>query len=102
MREKQERDKNLEKKRKTSREIEKSQKKREFFEERFFQRKFSFPREKSLFTCFSLNILEKNYQKNENGSIGCVRAIRIVQKSRKSIRSGQKVKKRIFSGKNIF
>ena len=73
-------------------------------EENFFQEKF-FP-EKSLFSKrkFSFHIFFSKYSwrrviKHENGSIGCVRTIRIVQKSRKSIRSGQKVKKRIFSRK---
>ena len=41
LREKQERDKNLEKKRKISREREKSQKKREIFQKRFFSRENS-------------------------------------------------------------
>ena len=42
---------------KRQREREKSQKKDNFFRRDFFQRKFSFPRENSLFTYFSLNIV---------------------------------------------
>ena len=160
-------------------EKEKNLRKREFFQEKFFpekslfsKRKFSFPRENSLFTHFSLKLgspsieiwsqrllfckwdsfqksltkrdffqpikwqeiwklslcsvknmlrAKNNAQKkaeqwlgieliyswrrvikHENGSIGCVRTIRILQKSRKSIGSGLKLKKIIFSGKNLF
>ena len=83
---------------KRQREREKSQKKENFLRRDFF-RKNSLFQEKSLFSHIFLKISWRRVIKHENGSIGCVRAIRIVKKSRKSIRSGQKVKKRIFSGK---
>ena len=78
-----------------------SEKKR-ISQERFFPEKILFSKKKFSFHNFFSKYSWRRKIKHENGSIGCVRTIRIVQKSRKSIRSGQKVKKRIFSGKNLF
>ena len=75
-----------------------SEKKR-ISQERFFPEKILFSKKKISFHKFFSKYSWRRVIKHENGSIGCVRTIRIVQKSRKSIRSGQKVKKRIFSGK---
>ena len=80
-------------------EKEKNLSKREFFQEKFFPEKSLFSKRKFSFHTFFSKYSWRRVIKHENGSIGCVRTIRIVQKSRKSIRSGQKVKKRIFSGK---
>ena len=97
--EKLEREENLEKKRKFSKYRKKSQKKRIFSGEIFFPEKSLFSKRKFSFHTFLSKYSWKRVIKHENGSIGCVRTIRIHQKSRKSIRSGQKLKKRIFSGK---
>ena len=73
--------------------------KREFLQERFFPEKILFSKRKFSFHLFFSKYCWRRMIKHENESIGCVRTMRIIQKSRKSIRSGQKVKKRIFSGK---
>ena len=73
--------------------------KREFVQERFFPEKILFSKRKFSFHIFFSNYFLRRVIKHENRSIGCVRTIKVVQKSRKIIRSGQKVKKRIFSGK---
>ena len=69
LREKQERDKNLEKKRKISREREKSQKKREFFQKRFFSRENSLFHFLSTSNAFSTFLNYSNSSNTSNASI---------------------------------
>ena len=67
----------------------KSQKIENFFRRDFFPEKILFSKRKFSFQIFFSDFSWRRVIKHENGSIGCVRNIRIVQKSRKSIRSGQ-------------
>ena len=73
--------------------------KREFFQEIFFPEKILFSKRKFSFHLFLSKYCWRRMIKHDNESIGCVRTMKIIQKSIKSIRSVQKVKKRIFSWK---
>ena len=74
-------------------------KKRIFCKRDVFQRKFSFSKENSLFTNFCLNLCGR-VNKPKNGIIGSVTTFRRVQRSRRRIRSGKKVKRELSLEKN--
>ena len=78
-----------------------TKRKRKISEKTEFE-KIPFSKRKFSFHLFFSKYCWKRMIKHENECIGFVRTMRIIQKSRKSIRSGQKVKKRKFSQKNIF